>query len=284
MTSTWTHQQIAQSCPRRFYFRYLEPSGLARGLQHLKSIREAGGFFIHQAISEVITSVAEGGRVSDFSEAPKLALRRFVELVESCRRSPAWELTKGMQLAELFHGIDGEEEISHWQTLVPRCTENALRVLHTLGLRSCSTHYRIRPETEFQFKKNGRRLRGVIDLIIEDRHHTTVVDWKCHAITETDIRQVRFYQNYLIQTGIPCSRLHGLAVDLIREEIVPIPFRFSIRQTVRLSDSASSSGNAERPSYPSRPSLENCGRCPFASICKDSSVQPPFALTLKEVI
>jgi len=53
--TSWTRQVSAQDkCPKRFFLRYIETSGIGRRFHRLKSVRELGGHVVHVALAEVV--------------------------------------------------------------------------------------------------------------------------------------------------------------------------------------------------------------------------------------
>lgn len=273
--TSWTRQVSANDkCPKRFFLRYLEPSGIGRRFHRLKSIRELGGHVVHAALAKVVRAVANGDRVSDHPDAGKIALEEFNRIVEVSVSLPPWKLLHACQLAELHNGQAADDEIAHWREIIPLCVENGLRAMQTMGLRSDAGERKMLAEQEFRFLKSEREHRGIIDVLLCDGKNRTVIDWKCHSISNTDIRQVHFYQDQLARAeGVPHSRLHGFAVDLLREEIMPAHFRPHEVISKRPGHLLSAPRASSDP-YPARSSLENCGRCPFAAICSDSAIRP----------
>ncbi|MFZ4774040.1 MAG: PD-(D/E)XK nuclease family protein [Terrimicrobiaceae bacterium] len=280
--TSWTKQEAArQKCAKRFFLTYLDTTGVGAAYKSLKSTRELGGYAIHGVLADIIRAVAEGGRISDHPKAGAIALSRFEQVVQISLGVTPWERIYGLQVAEIHNGIDAREEIDHWREIIPRCIENGLRVMSSLGLRSNSSDYRLLAETEVRFEKTGRERRCVIDLLIEDGKNRMVVDWKCHGITNSDLSQVRLYQEYIAKSqAVPFSRLHGLAVDLIREETIEAHYRPLDRLLSHRPSPGKPTASREdaRESYPAHPSCENCARCPFAAVCADSVVRPPFPI------
>ncbi len=271
--TSFSRQEMGRKkCPKRFYFTYLDATGIATPYRRIKSVREIGGIVVHQAIAKICNAVAEGSRVSDFTQAPEQALHRFDEIIAGARRPASAEF----QIAEFVNDVDVEEEIAHWQTLVPRCVENGCRVMMSLNVRANSANHTIQVEHEVSLHARGRQHRGIIDLLIRDRESILIIDWKCHSIENTDLRQVQMYQRYIHELErIPTSRLSGIVVDLIREELVESHYR---PERHLLNPPRPTSIQKElardRDPYPARPSEENCARCPFTAICCDSMIKP----------
>lgn len=279
--ASWTRQISAQDrCPKRFYLRYLEPSGIALRFRRLKSVRELGGHVVHATLAKVVKAVANGDRVSDQHGAMEGALKEFNRILAASASLPPWTLLHECQVAEFHNGRHPKEEIAHWREIIPVCVENGLRVMHTLGFRSDAGERSMRAEEEIHFQKTGREHRCVIDVLVRDGKDRTVVDWKCHSISNTDVRQVHFYQDYLAKAEhVPHSRLHGFAIDLLREEIMPAHFRPYDVMPKRPTRALSALTKSTDP-YPARPSLENCARCPFAAVCANSKVKPEQSIQL----
>lgn len=275
--TSWSRQEAArQKCPKRFRLTYLDPSGVAAPYRRLKSIRQLGGYFVHDALAKVVFDIANGGHISDHGNAGDTALREFDRIVELSQKTPAWTIGHPVQVAEIHNGLDPVSEIEHWRTLIPRCVENGIRAMCTLGLRSNAGDYALQAEQEVRFLKDGREHRCVIDVLVSEGKNRVILDWKCHEITNSDVQQVRFYQNYVSQAEqIPISRMHGFAVDLLREDIMPVSYQpLVMRPKPLFSRQPSIFGKVTDP-YPARPSHENCGRCPFAVVCGDSAIRPP---------
>lgn len=272
MSTSFSRQEASrQKCPKRFFFTYIDDSGAAVPYRRVKSIREVGGIVVHQEIAKICNGVGDGARVSDFANAHEHALRRFEKVITDARLSTEAEF----RIAEFENGLDLKDEIDHWRTIVPLCVANARRVMLSLDLRSNSAHSTIIAEREISFKNHGRQHRGIIDLMIRTRESTLVVDWKCHAIENTDLRQVQHYQRYLHEAeGVPTSRLSGIAVDLIREELVESHYRPEQRLINRPRQRSILLELApDKDPYPARPSEENCGRCAYTAICRDSVIR-----------
>lgn len=272
-STSWTHQQTAARCGKRFYFTYLDASGISAPWRSLKSVRELGGHFVHRALARMVKGIARGSGLPELDHVAREALDGFEEVVSVSQQAGPWQRCGGLQVGELHNGLAPAEEIDHWRTLIPRCIEKGRRVILYLGLRPDTSERSTTAESEINFRKNGQEHRGVLDVLIRDRHSTLVIDWKCHAITNVDLAQVRHYQEYLCrERGIPFSHLHGLAVDLIREEIMEVPYRPLER--ILKPRRVHTSTRPRKTGYIARPSRENCGRCPFAVICEDSMVRP----------
>ncbi len=282
--TSWTRQVSAHDkCPKRFYLRYLEPSGISQRFNCLRSVRELGGHVVHAVLATVVRAVANGDRVGDHPYSGQRALEEFDRIVADSGSLPPWKLLHECQVAELHNGQLAQEEIAHWREIIPLCVENGLRVMQTLGFRSDAGERKMLAEQGFRFKTSERVHRGIIDVLLRDGKNWTVYDWKCHSISNTDVRQVHFYQDYLAKAeGVPHSRLHGFAVDLLREEIMPVHFRphdhpTQIRHRVRLHVPEKSANP-----FGARATLENCSRCPFAAVCAESAVKPPHAIQILE--
>lgn len=279
-TSSWTQQQTARlKCPKRYFFRYLDPERAGEPYQQLYSVRELGGVLIHETLAGVVRRVADGGRVSDEDDVAEEAKRQFLEIVARSLATPPGELTGERQLAETFNGIIPEDDIRHWKDYIPECIANGLRLMITLGFRSNSRNYMLEAERRYSFTRNGKTYRGVIDVYIEDDRNLIIIDWKTHEITNTDLRQLDHYIRHIERReGIPASRITGIAVDLAREK--PIPRRLKPSGVfIGARDQYGKSGSSQDPPekadpHPSKPSAAACGICPFAAICKDSAISP----------
>lgn len=284
--TSWTRQSSSRDkCPKRFFLRYLEPTGIATRFHGLKSVRELGGHVVHVELARIVKALANGDRISDHQDGGLAALESFNHVVGKSAALPAWTLAKECQVAEFHNGQNPIEEIEYWREIIPVCIENGLRVMHTLGLRSDAGERSMLAEEEIRFQRSGRAHRCVIDVLVRDKRDRTVIDWKCHSITNADVQQVRFYQDYIAKAEqIPYSRLYGFAVDLLREEIMPAHFRPHDPPPNNRHPSRLIVPERTANPYASRSSLENCSRCPFAAICADSAVKPtrPVSL-LKEV-
>lgn len=286
MATSWSRQESARArCPKRYFLNYLAPAGLVGGFRQLKSIRELGGALIHESLRDIVRAVADGASIFDDPNAAQRALTRFDELVDLAKALPPWSSSDHARIAEFHNGVVVDDEISHWRELIPRCVDNGRRVMTSLNLRPDAGHCSLEAEREISFLKRGREHRGIIDLLATEGRNVLVVEWKSHAITNTDLAQVRHYQEFLINAGETThSRVHGIAVDLIREEIVRADYRpFDDLVSGRLGSRRPSiiGTTVERDPYPARPSAENCGRCQFAAICADSAVRPDRAIDWK---
>ncbi len=167
--TSWTRQVSAQNkCPKRFFLRYLEPSGIGRRFHRLKSIRELGGHVVHFALAKVVRSVANGDRVSDHPDAGKTALEEFNRIVAASASSPPWRLLYECQLAEFHNGQAADDEIAHWREIIPLCVENGLRVMQTMDFRSDAGKRKMLAEQEFRFLRSGREHRCVMDVLVHD--------------------------------------------------------------------------------------------------------------------
>lgn len=264
--------------------RYLDSSGIGRRFHRLKSVRELGGHVVHSTLAKVVRAVANGDRISDHPDAGKIALREFDRIATASAALPPWKLLHECQIAELHNGQTADDEISHWREIIPLCVKNGRRVMYMMDFRTDAGERRMLAEQEFRFLKSEREHRGIIDVLLHDGKNRTVIDWKCHSISNTDVRQVHFYQDHLSRAeGVPYSRLYGFVVDLLREEIMPAHFRplnVILERPVRLL----SAPRASSDPYPARASLANCGRCPFAAICADSAIRPTTSLPLLEEV
>ncbi len=277
LSTSWTRQEAARDkCPKRYYLAYLDPTQIGAAYLSLKSVRELGGHLIHSALARIVRRVADGGRLADEEGVAESTLTRFDEIVAACRHLPAGIRTGGLQIAELFNGMDPVEEIDYWRELIPIAIGNGIRSMYTLDFRSDASNRTTQAEKEIRYSRHAREHRGVIDVLIRDGKNHVVIDWKCHCISPTDLRQVEFYQDFLMKADqIPESRLFGFAVDLRREEIVRADFRpTSRRLNARLPSRPLISSAKNREPYPARPSLENCTRCAFASVCEHSELKP----------
>jgi len=277
LSTSWTRQEAGRDkCPKRYYLAYLDPSNIGADYRSIKSVRELGGHLIHSALARIVRRVADGGRLADEEGEAESTLTRFDEIVAACRNLPVGARIGGLQIAELFNGMDPVEEISYWRELIPIAVGNGVRAMYTLDFRSDSGNRTTQAEKEIQYSKHGRDHRGVIDVLMRDGKNHIVIDWKCHCITPTDLRQVEFYQDFLMKADqIPESRLFGFAVDLRREEIVRADFRpTSRRLNARIPSRSLITSAKNRDPYPARPSQENCCRCAFASICEHSEFRP----------
>ncbi len=280
--TSWSRQEAGRGkCPKRFYLGYLEPSGLTHQFRKLKSVRELGGHLVHESLAEVIRGIADGKRISDYPDAGERALEHFDRIVSESAALPPWTIVKNLQVAELHNGAASPDEIAHWREIIPLCVANGLRVMHSFSLRSDAGERRMEAERKIRFQKASREHRCVIDVLIRDGKNLTIIDWKCHQITNTDIAQVRFYQDFLSTSeNIPASRLHGFAVDLRREEIIEVPYRPHQLLGDSKPNSAPRLFDPARNPYPARPSEENCARCPFAAVCSESVIRPPQSICL----
>lgn len=275
--TSWSQQEAArQKCPKRFYLNYLDPSGVAAPYRRLKSVRQLGGHVVHDVLAKVVLDVANGGHISDRQHADLTALQEFDRIVERSQKSSAWTIGHPVQVAEFHNGQDPSSEIEHWRTLIPRCVENGMRAMYTLGLRSNAGDYSLQAEQEIRFHKDGREHRCVIDVLVCDGKNRVIIDWKCHEPTNSDLQQVRFYQNYVSKAEqIPVSRMYGFVVDLVREDIMPVSYQLPVMRSKPLFSRKPSIFGKVKDPYPARPSQENCARCPFAAICGDSAIRPP---------
>jgi hypothetical protein len=277
-TSSWTQQQTARlKCPKRYFYRYLDPAKAGEPYRQLYSVRELGGLLIHEALAGVVRRVADGGRVSDEKGVAEEARSRFLEIVAHSLATLPRELSGGRQLAETFNGVTPDDDIRHWKDYIPECINNGLRLMITLGFRSNSGNYMLEVERRYSFNRSGRTYRGVMDVYIQDDRDRIIIDWKTHEITSTDLQQLDHYIRHIERKeGIPASRITGIAVDLAREK--PIPRR--LKPEGLLIGARDKYGKSEPSQNPpenddphlSKPSIAACEICPFTAICKDSAV------------
>lgn len=271
--TSWARESLARrACPRRFFFRHLAPDfdGTLRRLSHLKSTRELGGHFIHQAMAQLVRNVADGGHLADIPSLAEDTLAAFDSVIQDSRTVGAGTFLGTLQIAEGFNGCLDDDEIEYWRQAIPACIENGRRVMATLCI-SPRKGREIQAEQEFRVDRGSHERRLVVDVIVADRN-LMVIDWKCHSVSNEDLAQVRDYQKYLCEIrGIPHSRAFGFVVDLLREEVMeshfrPVASRLNPRAEIQ----------RERPSnvldrYPARAHEEACRICPFASACDSSA-------------
>jgi len=277
-TSSWTQQQTAKlKCPKRYFFRYLDPAEAGKPFKQLYSVRELGGLLIHEALAGVVRRVADGGRVSDEEGVVEETRRQFLEIVARSLATPPGELTGERQLAETFNGVIPEDDIRHWRDYIPECIRNGIRLMITLRFRSDSEKYTLEAERRYSLSRNGKSYRGVMDVYIQDDRDRIIIDWKTHEITSTDLQQLSHYIRHVERTeGIPASRITGIAVDLAREKTVPLRLKpegvfIGARDKYGKSDPPKEPPE-DTDRHPSKPSIAACGICPFTAICKDSAV------------
>jgi PD-(D/E)XK nuclease superfamily len=279
--TSFTKQETMLRCPRRFYFRYLADCERSKSLRRLMAVRELGGHCIHLTLANMVRRIANGERVSDQTNGVESALELFNSVVEESINLRPGVLTSGMQLAESFNDTPCAEDIRDWRELIPLAIQNGVRLMSYFNLRSNKTGYQLEAEQRAEHRYKGRTRRFVIDVLIrDDQTGVTVIDWKTHSISVTDLRQVEMYQHWLLDAGrARPTRIFGFAVDLVNEQVVEAPYRvidqvYAASRTFSLrSASTATVCNTITDPYPAKPSLTACGICPFATLCPSSALK-----------
>lgn len=232
------------------------------------------GHFVHETMSEIVLRIASGERCPDGSVEGAVCRTKFQNVV--CR-SLAVEpgiLTGELQLAETHNAAPNEQifdQIRFWLDSIPTMVANGVRVLLSIGIRASNSNYSVKTEEIVTWKSGDRTLRFVLDAVVRSSVHTQVFDWKTHSIDQEDVNQVRTYLRYLhASEQTPYSRLFGFAIDLRREEIIPVnidPFRPTSNRPSTLTFSAQESGRNN--SFAPKPHAQLCRRCPYYTICAD---------------
>jgi hypothetical protein len=265
-------------CPRRFHFRYLAEDPRVCGLQRLKSVRELGGHVIHSQLAHAIARIADGERISDQTDLVGRSLAEFEAVVAQSVALRPGMLHDGLQLAETYNGIDCSQEIRDWREIIATSVENGIRMMHYFSFRANRAGYKLQAEKKVKFHRRGRDHHLVLDVIIDEMAvGTSVIDWKTHEISETDLRQVDTYQEYLIYLGVSPTRLYGFAVDLLHGRVKerhyrPIDKFIATHAAVHSAQRVvpTPPGPKSDP-YPARPSQAACSICSFSTICADSA-------------
>jgi hypothetical protein len=282
--TSWTKQQVIRKCPRRFFLRYKAPdlTGQIQRLKALMGVREVAGLITHIALADAVRRIAEGERVSDQDCAITAAAREFDAVVERSRRIDPGQLLGGTQIAEMFNGVECTGEIADWRDVIPTAVANGLRLMQYFGLKTNKDGYTVEAEKRCNFLHRGRQHRFVIDVLVQDRvTGWSVLDWKLrlHQTSDTDRQQVELYQRYLVESGqVPPTRIFGFVVDLVREKVEEHHYRAIAhtftppRSPYLASASPQLVSGLPRDRYPASPSLTECGRCPFSSICPESAL------------
>ncbi len=281
--ASWTAKETARRCPARYYFRYFDQSREAKAFCGIHSIREIAGQLVHQKLAAIITDIKAGGRVSDHPHAPKEGQMQFqAALIAGAKYKHASCNDNSHKIAEFENGVTTKDEEDFWETHIPHCIENGMRLMHRLSISDVKSNQLLECEKTLVYSKNGRDYRGVIDVLITKTHSVTLVDWKCHSIGTTDFKQLRMYQQWLHQhEGIPISRLYGFAADLMSEEIYACDYRPYLEKGHIYNGSQrlySVQRVGSTDSYPAKPSLEQCGRCAYTRVCRSSAILHPASM------
>ena len=282
-STSFTKQQVMLQCPRRFFYRYLDGSAHAQALKNLISVRELGGHCIHSTLAQMVRRIANGERISDQTRGVEDGLRIFDEVVQQSRLLRPGVLSGGMQLAEAYNGVEYAGQVRDWRELIAIAMTNGFRFMSYFDLHSNKSGYQLEAEQKVVYSHRGRTRHLVIDVLIRDATGTSVIDWKTHSITETDLHQISLYQNYLLDAGLAHpTRIFGFAVDLLNERVVEHHYR-KIEHTLasarrvtlaNLSGPARVPGEGASASYAPKPSAAACSICSFATLCPSSALLP----------
>ncbi len=282
-STSFTKQQEMLRCPRRFYYRYLDKSSQAESLRKLVSVRELGGYCIHATLANMVRRIANGDRVSDQATGVRDATMAFESVVQRSICLRPGVLSGQMQLAESHNGVSLDEQIQHWRELIPIAMTNGVRLMDHFDLRTDHDGYRLEAEQEFIYLHRGRKRHLVIDVLINDRvRGTSVLDWKTHAITDTDLDQVSLYQQWLLDSGrAHPTRIFGFAIDLLHERIVEHHYH-RVRSTwaqpvvgmARPGIATLTVSEGLPCAYTPKPTVAACSICPFAAMCPASALPP----------
>jgi hypothetical protein len=283
--SSPTQRKEKLRCPKRYYFRYrYRPESSEEQAEHsqrglLYGLRELGGHVLHISLAQMVEAIADGNFSWNAEKAGQECLNGFMEIVARSLALEPGEWDGGLQVAETFNGMqacDLAEEVKFWRDSIPTMIENGFRVAHQLDIRQRTSDYSVEAEKRVVWQKNGGTVPMVIDVLTQSRYRAMCIDWKCHAIDNTDVAQVRSYLQCLHQGAkIPDSRLYGFAVDLRREEIVPIKYDpYSLRPSYRATSLAALGVPPPQPKdpHPARPHPDLCIRCPYRAICPSTAL------------
>jgi hypothetical protein len=280
-----TQRKEKLRCPKRYFYRYIyRPDSAEEQAEHsrrrqLYGLRELAGHLVHRTLAEMVEAIADGDFSWNAGKAGQACLDGFMEIVAKSLALEPGEWEGGLQLAETFNGLKGDaiaEEVKFWRDSIPTMIENGFRVALHLGIRQRAPDYSVEAEKRVVWQRNGGAVPLVLDVLTQSQYRVLCIDWKCHAIDNTDVAQVRSYLQYLHQgKGIPDSRLYGFAVDLRREEFVSIDYKRPGLHTSTLATSLAALGILSAPPkdpHPARPHPDLCTRCPYAAICPDNTI------------
>ncbi len=232
---------------------------------------------MHGAMATIVRTLAKGESV-DLPHITRETLKRWEKIVDQSFSLPPGVFSGDVQLAEAFNGSHHDEcreQTAYWKEVLPMMLENGFRASATIGIRRESDDFRIQAEQQRFWKRGNRTTHMVFDVLITSPYRTVVVDFKAHGITTRDHEQLCLYLSYWHSQGIPVSKLSAFAVDLLREEIVPVsfnPYRVSSSlQREAVKPVAAAPGEGGIDPYPARPDPEICRACSFRNLCDSAA-------------
>ena len=275
-----TRRKEKLRCPKRYYFRYfhkpISPDDIAEHSRRrqLYGIRELAGHLVHRTLSDMTTTLADGSRW-DYDLGGRQCRNQFTLTVAKSLALESGQWGDGLQVAETFNGQTGsqiKDEVNYWKDIIPTLIENGFRAAHSLHIGHATSERSIESEKRLVWSRPSGPIAYVADVLIRCKIRTEVWDFKSHSIDNQDIAQIRSYLELLHrQEGICPTRLHGIAVDLRRGEIVPVdydPYKPRKNPIVRLPPARVSA----REQHPAKPHPDLCVRCPYATICPSAEM------------
>ncbi len=140
----------------------------------------------------MVRAITGGHHGWNYTRAGMECQQAFLLIVAKSLAALPGEFIGGTQIAETFNGATPAEikdEITHWRDVISRAIENAFRAAHTLGIRLENSDYTVETEKEISFRKDGETYNGKIDVLIQSRARTTILDWSAIALmTRTSLR------------------------------------------------------------------------------------------------
>jgi hypothetical protein len=286
-----TARKAFKKCPKRFFYRYIEPGQAeefdGHGKRHgLYGVRELGGHLVHKTLAKMVRSIADGDRSWNFKSAGAKCVEEFKLIVaKSLATEPGeWIPDSEEQLAETFNGVhpeDIKDDVNHWIDSIPTMIENGYGAAHELRLVHDTSTHRLEAEKHVHWHRKGRPNHLIMDVVsrtVNGRSddHVVVVDWKGKGhttISDEDFHQVRWYLRYFYEVeGIPSWKLHGFVVPLTRgkpEQVTFDPDRHIVDPPSPRGFTIPCSASS-KVRYPVKPHPELCTSCPYASMCSDA--------------
>jgi CRISPR/Cas system-associated exonuclease Cas4 (RecB family) len=276
-------------CPQRFYYRYqhksVSPTEQAEHSQRgqLYGLRELAGYFVHKTLAEMTTAIAGGSRW-DYDLAGRQCRNLFTATVAKSMALEPGQWANELQVAETFNGLTPlqiKDEVNFWVDSIPPMIENGFRAAHSIGIGHRNSERSVESEKRLIWPQPHPRRDVVIvmDVLMRSKYQTTVVDYKCHAIDNADVAQLRFYLEYLHRReGVCPTKLVGFAVDLRREQVVPVkyqPYKERSSSPMRSSVQIGLGSSSDKEEHPARPHPDLCMRCPYATICPSADRSAP---------